>query len=379
MIVTGICAGISGVIAGLSGYGVYRMRRNIRRFHKRKTHSVPTMFDDLPSVSVCIPVRNEEHAMTRCLEEVLASRYPKMEVLVCDDDSRDDTPSLIKMFARDGVRFIEAPQLATGWLGKNAALQTLLDASSGSYVLFLDVDTRIQPDTIGQLVAYAQATRAEMVSALPLRSRHMRLSTLFAPLRYFWKMLLHTPQRPIAASNIWLLDRRRFIERYHSLVEWRVSVEPEVAIASELAARGRYRFLLSYQLLGISYEKKLSSQIETGIRLRFPLLGFSYLKTILVSLLLWLYLAIPLAVIFAGGAWWVRLAGITAYAMTAWLYATYLAIVWRRGFVLGALAYPFVVLLDSIITLQSAWAYARNTVTWKGRRVTDCFDEGSSH
>lgn len=375
MIITGICAGLSGVIAGVSGYGLYRMRRNIRRFHKRKTHSVPTMFNDLPSVSVCIPVRNEEHAMTRCLEEVLASSYPKMEVLVCDDDSRDDTPSLIKMFARDGVRFIEAPQLATGWLGKNAALQTLLDASSGSYVIFLDVDTRIQPDTIGQLVAYAQATRAEMVSALPIRSRHMRMSTVLAPLRYFWKMLLHTPQRPIAASNLWLLDRKRFIERYHSLVQWRVSVEPEVAIAAELAARGRYRFLLSYRLLGISYDKTLSSQIETGVRLRFPALNFSYLKTILVSVALWLYLAIPFVVFFSGGVWWAWLAGAVAYIMTAWLYATYLAIVWQRGFLLGALLYPFAILLDSGITIRSAWSYTRNTVTWKGRRLSECFDE----
>lgn len=378
MIFTGICAGLSGVIAGLSMYGVYRMRRNIRRFHRRHPRSVPTMFDDLPSVSVCIPVRNEEHAMTRCLEEVLASRYPKMEVLVCDDDSRDDTPSLIKMFARDGVRFIEAPQLATGWLGKNAALQTLLDASSGSYVLFLDVDTRIQPDTIGQLVAYAQATRAEMVSALPLRSRHMRMSTAFAPLRYFWKMLLHTPQRPIAASSIWLLDRKRFVERYHTLADWRLSVEPEVDIAAELATRGRYRFLLSYKLLGVSYEKKLSSQIETGVRLRFPALGFSYLKTALVSMALWLYVAVPLAVMIAGGTWWAWLAGLAAYVATAWLHGTYLAVVWQRGYLFSALLYPFIILLDSVITLQSAWAYTRGSVTWKGRRVSECFDEESS-
>ena len=44
-----------------------------------------TSSDQLPSVSVCIPARNETHAMSECLESVLASDYPKLEAIVLDD------------------------------------------------------------------------------------------------------------------------------------------------------------------------------------------------------------------------------------------------------------------------------------------------------
>ena len=39
---------------------------------------------DLPTVSVCIPARNERHAMTACLEGVLASDYEKLEIIPAD-------------------------------------------------------------------------------------------------------------------------------------------------------------------------------------------------------------------------------------------------------------------------------------------------------
>ena len=66
---------------------------------------------DLPTVSVCISARNETHAMTQCLERIVASDYPKLEVIVLDDGSRDNTSLLIKSFAHAGVRFIEGSSL----------------------------------------------------------------------------------------------------------------------------------------------------------------------------------------------------------------------------------------------------------------------------
>ena len=45
--------------------------------------------------------------MTDALHRVIASTYPKLEIIVLDDLSADKTPALIKAFAQDGVRFIE--------------------------------------------------------------------------------------------------------------------------------------------------------------------------------------------------------------------------------------------------------------------------------
>lgn len=347
-----------------------KLYTTIRTLHHRKRISVPSMLEELPSVSVCIPVRNEEHVMTRCLEDVLASRYPKMEVIVCDDSSNDKTPSIVKVFARDGVRFIEAPKLAEGWLGKNAALDKLLDEASGSYVLFLDVDTRIAPDTIGQLVAHAKQTKAHMVSALPIRVHSWRASTVLSPLRYLWKLLRHSPTHPIATSSLWLLERKAFIQQFKDMSFVRNATEPELEIARQFAASNSYRFLISYASLGVAYEKKLSSQLETEVRLRFPSYHSSVLYSIFAAFGLLAYLALPTSLLLAHTSVYAVVLAIGCIVAAYVLHWQYLAVVWQKGKYIGALLFPVIVLLDIVIIIQSMVSYLRKRVTWKGRVIT---------
>lgn len=346
----------------------YRIRRTIRLFHRRKRYSPSTLLKELPSVTVCIPARNERHAMTQCLENVLASNYPKLEVIVCDDSSVDGTSNLIKAFARDGVRFIEGTPPVSGWLGKNNALNALLGEASGSYVLFLDVDTILDPSSIGQMVAYTQETNAKMVSVLPLRRDMWRASVVFAPLRYFWRILFHSRTRPVAASSAWMIDRRAFIHDIGDFSSLKAEVEPEAAIAEYYAAQSAYRFLISYDLLGISYEKKLSSQIETSVRLRFPALNGSYVRTFIATLILLAVIMLPIIALCMVTPL------LTAVSIPVILiyyacYAYYLRVVWHRGAAFGALLYPIILLMDVAVLLTSALKYTTNSVTWKGRPV----------
>ena len=56
--------------------------RLIRRFRTmRFEHSELPGVAELPTVTICITARNETHAMTRCLEHVVASEYPKLEII----------------------------------------------------------------------------------------------------------------------------------------------------------------------------------------------------------------------------------------------------------------------------------------------------------
>src|SRR5665648_287743 len=156
---------MSSTIIGLWSLG--------KLFKATKQFRVPTTINsstDLPTVSVCVPARNETHAMTRCLEAVLASDYEKLEVIVLDDSSVDDTSVLIKSFAHEGVRFVSGETLPTGWLGKNHALHGLQNEASGSILLFIDVDTHISPTTIRlsvddlSLIHISEPTRLGMIS-----------------------------------------------------------------------------------------------------------------------------------------------------------------------------------------------------------------------
>lgn len=344
-----------------------RLRAMLRLFHTRSYLSTPSMLRELPSVSVCIPARNERHAMTRCLESVLSSTYPKLEVIVLDDESVDNTSSLIKSFAKDGVRFIDGNTPPDGWLGKNYALSTLLAEASGTYVLFLDVDTILSPASIGQLVAYAESNHAAMVSVLPQRSDLWRTSVMFAPLRYFWHVLFHRAKRPVVASGAWMIRRNDLLRDFGTFESVKHEVEPEITVAAHYLANGMYRFLTSHQLLGISYEKRMSSQIETTIRLRYPQLGFSVWRSLWSTIAKLTVALAPLAGVIWTVLW--PLAGMT-YVLGTVCYLLYLKFVWERGAWLGMWLWPIVLAWDAWLTLVSMARYNTHSVTWKGRPIS---------
>lgn len=350
-----------------------------RKLHFAFTHfkvkqftSGPALLESLPSVSVCIPARNETHAMTQCLERVIQSSYPKLEVIVLDDGSVDNTSILIKSFAHAGVRFVEGSPLPEGWLGKNHALEGLRKEASGTYILFMDVDTHITHETIGQLVAYATAEEADVVSVLPRREDVWRASVYFATLRYFWELILHRPTVPATASAAWMINRQ-LLNEGGGFEPHRKEVQPEVHLAAQSAAQGRYRFLISTAMLGVSYEKKWSSQIETETRLAYPRFGgrfFGMCAAILgLGVVLVPFVVLPIA---ATQETWLILGILSAVLSSGFvvLYAVYLWHVWARNWWVGALLLPLIVVQELSISIVSWYRYLTGTVTWKGRSIT---------
>lgn len=343
-----------------------RMRRLLGRFRERSYVTSSQMLHDMPSVSVCIAARNERHAMTRCIESVLASTYPKMEVLVLDDDSVDNTSSLIRAFAHEGVRFIQGEALPDGWLGRNYAFQTLLKEANGTYVLFIGVDTIMSPQSIAQLVAYAEARHAKMISVLPQRRSTLSLNNLLSPFRFFWQILGHRPSHPVVASGVWMARRKDLLADFDDLSSLKSSVEPEVDIAKHYFSTRAYKFLVSRSLLGISYDKKMSSLAETIVRIRYPEFGYSPSLTVATSLLKVCVALSPLLVVSGS---YIAVGAIGVYILAACIYREYLKFAWSYGATIGMWLWPIILLMDAYLSLVSMYRYMTGTVTWKGRRV----------
>jgi glycosyltransferase involved in cell wall biosynthesis len=326
---------------------------------------------DLPSVTVCIPARNEQHALTECLERVLASTYQKLEIIVLDDVSGDDTSALIKSFASSGVRFVKGTALPQGWLGKNHALQGLLREASGTYLLFLDVDTRLSPYAIENMVRHSISKGAAMVSALPRREDGWRASVLFSPLRYFWSLLLHRVDQPAVASNAWLVRKSVLETEFDGFTSLKATVQPEATIAATLVKRDAYAFVVSDPLFGVSYEKKWRSQLITSLRLLYPLVGGSFIATSIVVIDL-LIILIPWIVIITGI--WTGFGDLQALSTVVALgyivcYGIYTHRVWRAGWIVGALLWPYIVVQELVLLIISAIQYKRKAITWKGRLI----------
>src|SRR5690349_4814573 len=89
-----------------------------------------------PSVSVVIPVRNEENFIARCLSAVLSQDYPpdKIEVLIADGMSEDRTVEIIqKLPGADRVRIVPNPQRIQA-----AGLNEAIPQTSGEVIVRID-------------------------------------------------------------------------------------------------------------------------------------------------------------------------------------------------------------------------------------------------
>lgn len=347
------------VLAATALAMMVRLVWSLRRYRMPKRQRVSS---EIPSVSVCIPARNEMHALADCLEKVLASTYPKLEVIVYDDESQDETPTIIKSFAHEGVRFVSGENLPADWLGRNYALEVLAREASGTFILFMDVDTSIRPETIRELVDGMASANIDMISVLPRREDMGRASVWFGALRYFWQLVSPPFSRAPVSSSLWLI-RRDVLLGQGGLVDQKASVDPEADIAASLGSR--YSYVVGAVSVGVSFEKKWHSQIDTGRRLLFSQYG-------VLGLIGLVLLNIPMViVIYDGLMGWSVLAGmaILVWLLFALVYAVYLRVAWARHWLVGALLWPYVVLQELMIMILSLWGYIRGTITWKRRTV----------
>ncbi|MEM6999117.1 MAG: glycosyltransferase [Pseudomonadota bacterium] len=77
---------------------------------------------DLSEITVLIPARNEALNITKTLS-ALKSQGEKLNVILVDDQSTDETVELAKTVQLDNLTIISASELAEGWSGKLWALE----------------------------------------------------------------------------------------------------------------------------------------------------------------------------------------------------------------------------------------------------------------
>lgn len=93
-----------------------------------------------PNLSVVVPAHNEERVIGRLLERIVEFTYPKekLQVVVVDDGSTDNTGKIIEDFAKK-YAFIK-PLHRHSTTGKAAALNEALKQATGEIIYFFDAD-----------------------------------------------------------------------------------------------------------------------------------------------------------------------------------------------------------------------------------------------
>ncbi len=97
-------------------------------------------------LSVIIPAYNEEKSIATSIESLLEQDYTNYEVVVVDDGSKDDTYSIALRYEGPRVKVIHQENR-----GKAEALNTGIRAATGSVVLTMDADTRLNSGALTAL------------------------------------------------------------------------------------------------------------------------------------------------------------------------------------------------------------------------------------
>ncbi|MFD2250241.1 glycosyltransferase involved in cell wall biosynthesis/SAM-dependent methyltransferase [Pseudochelatococcus lubricantis] len=117
--------------------------------------NLPSAYDDVPTVSVVIPVYNVEEYLEDCLQSVLTQDMQDIEVLLVDDASPDGSRAVAERIAANDPRVQILTHAENRGLGP--ARNTGARRARGTYVFFLDSDDRLaRPDALRTLVADAE-------------------------------------------------------------------------------------------------------------------------------------------------------------------------------------------------------------------------------
>jgi cellulose synthase/poly-beta-1,6-N-acetylglucosamine synthase-like glycosyltransferase len=134
------------VMIGLSVYGVHRYTMVYRYYKNRKNYepNPRQYFDELPRVTVQLPIFNEQFVIDRLIEAVCGMEYPsdKLEIQVLDD-STDETQAvaagIVARYAALGHPIVYIHR--TNRMGyKAGALDAGLKVAKGEFVAIFDAD-----------------------------------------------------------------------------------------------------------------------------------------------------------------------------------------------------------------------------------------------
>lgn len=124
---------------------LYTVRHIVFTFNrlvgKQRIYYQDIVDSELPSVSVFIPMHNEEKVATNILDLLIATDFPrsKLEIIPINDHSTDRTKEILDRYASI-YPFVKPLHRSNGMRGKPAALNDALNLAQGEIIVVFDAD-----------------------------------------------------------------------------------------------------------------------------------------------------------------------------------------------------------------------------------------------
>ena len=114
-----------------------------------------------PLISVIIPCYNTQEYLAETLDSVIKQTLKNIEIICIDDGSTDNTPKILKQYAKQDKRIKIITQKNAGVVtARNNAIAT----ARAEYIYPLDSDDLITPDCLEKLYAAMMAGKGDIIS-----------------------------------------------------------------------------------------------------------------------------------------------------------------------------------------------------------------------
>jgi chlorobactene glucosyltransferase len=350
-----------------------------------------------PLISVIIPARNEARNIRRCLAALLAQDYACYEIIVVDDRSTDETPSILREIqaGQSGrsvpdhpewplLQVVEGAELPAGWAGKPHALHQGVAIARGEWFCFIDADTFASPELLSSTYLTATQHSVHMFSMLTRQELLTFWERAILPLVFtalgvgFPARRVNDPSKPDAIANgQFILIRRDVYEAIGGHAAVRERIDEDRALAQTVKGAG-YRLLLAngWQVATTRMYTSFSEiwegwtkNIYLGMRDQLGLLSFGALVGLLGALALPAWLLLGVLWLFGGGG---PVAGIVAaQALLVWVALLYSRTQACRAFEISqtyALTLPLgAFMLTAMMFASTFKVLSGRGVSWRGR------------
>ena len=266
---------------------------------------------ELPVLSVVIPACNEASHIGQALRSLLDQDYPKLEVVVINDRSTDDTGEILERLAdRDNrIKVIHIDKLPAGWLGKVHALHQGVKQATGEWYLFTDADIYFQPGALRRSVCYAKHYRLNHLACVP--DVHNKGFWLDIAVRSFFLMLClgarvaevnrENSNRPIGIGAFNLVEAATF----HNTpgFEWlRMETVDDYGLGVMIKqAGGRTRLVVALKDMSVPWYENLGAMIKGVEKNTFGAAAkYSLARLFLIELFLLGLVMAPLVSLISG-------------------------------------------------------------------------------
>ena len=114
---------------------------------------------ELPLISVIVPIYNVQNELSRCIDSIIKQSYQKMELILVDDGSTDESLEICQRYANKDNR-IKLYSKVNG--GLSDARNFGLKYAVGDYVAFIDSDDYVESNYLEKLYTSVTEKKADV-------------------------------------------------------------------------------------------------------------------------------------------------------------------------------------------------------------------------